>query len=364
MSESFVTQKTAAPTTKSIGSNHKSLTNPNASSPQLIKAKKTKDDSSSVTTSNSKHSNHPVASTSSHFNGKITKTKKVDNADAQDSPKKNSTKQSSDSSQTHTKTPIKHKLVDRTNDNDVAKAFSPRKTRSKVSKIPDDANDASQKAKQPNKLNIETLNKNVAALLPDAKRAKAVGKTADDPPATSATRNRRGTAKTKLKLPQLDGAHDIDEKKGKAKAKAKPRPKPKQDDSNSDSDFESVPQKIVRPKVAAVKVTKKTVPVKTKKLDNRVFSTDDENDTDTNTIKMNFWVEAYAEKEKKWIAIDPVKKKVDCIDYVRVSEVLQMNTVNVAMVRLNCYSSLFHRNMHPNRSSMSWLGTMTTQLEM
>lgn len=199
--------------------------------------------------------------------------------------------------------PIKHKLVDRTNDN--------------------------------------------VALLPDAKRAKARGNTGDVTSTADqlGNTNQREMAEMKLKSPQLDGANDIVDKKNKSKANAKSRSKPK-DDSNSDSDFEAVPQKRIRPKVTPakpVKSTKKSA-AKPTKIDNRVFSTDDENDVvnDTNTIKMNFWVEAYAEKEKKWITIDPVKKKVDCIDYVRVSDFVRLYNFSSKWLSMTtCHSKSF-----------------------
>lgn len=363
MTASFVTENTQLPTTKAT--EHKSSASPST------KAKKSND---STATNGVKHAEHPLPSTSPRVSDKATKKKNVGNADAtasmsQTSPKKSSTKQSHDTLPSLTGTPIKHKLADRTNGNDVAKPFSPRKTRSRVSKIAadliaqsHDSTDAidKKKIKLPKKLNMDTLNINVAALLPGAKPPKPAQQTivkdsntngSDEPAATDrlvdVNRNRaknssrrpptrtglkqqyqdsmesEGTAATgrglkKLKLPQLDGAHDTDGDK-KGKAKAKPRPKPK-DDANSDSDFE-VPTKRIRPKVTPPPKPKNKLLARAKKIDNRVFSTDEENDFEVNTMKMNFWVEAYAEQEKKWIVIDPVHKKVDNVDYVRVSVV-------------------------------------------
>lgn len=425
MSESFVTKNTATSTAKSADGNHKSSHEHSSSQSPSTKTKKPKD---SDTINGLKHTEHPVANTSPRVNGKKTKAKIVGNAEAttsisQDSPKKSSTK-------TLAGVPIKHKLPDQTNGNDVTKPFSPRKTRSKMSKAPtepaaaaagvgnvkaktklmlpqsDDANDVNEKkkAKQPKKLNIKTLNINVAALLPGAKPANSKKKAdgedeidSNDIPVTERladlNRNRaknlslrpptragrkqhsameceepsiaaigsglKAKAKAKLKLPQLDGANDINDKKSKAKIKAKSRPKPK-GDSNSDSDFEPVPQKRVRPKVTPPKLVNKHL-ARAKKIDNRVFSTDEENDADAdadaNTIKMNFWVEAYAEKEKRWITIDPVKKKVDSVDYVRVSHFV---------LEIQCHNGkhfieilLFYRNMRRSRLFMSLLGTMT-----
>lgn len=347
MSESFVADKTKLPTAKP--SELKPSQSPSTKVKQL------------------KDSEHPAPSTSPRVNGKAAKTKNIGNADAatsasQNSPKKSSTKQS----QTLTGTPIKIKLAERTNGNDVAMPFSPRKTRSKVGKLSTNMLPQSQdsidsidkkKAKVPKKLNVDTLNINVAALLPGAKPAKPAKANmngSDEPTATErlvdVNRNRAknvsrrpptrtglkrqyqdsldneasGEGLKKIKLPQLDGAHDTaGDKKSKAKAKttkAKPRPKAT-DDANSDSDFEPAPTKRIRPKVTPPpkKPANKLV-ARAKKIDNRVFSTDEEDVFEVvNTTKMNFWVEAYAEQEKKWITIDPVHKKVDNVDYVRVS---------------------------------------------
>lgn len=361
MSEKFVAEQLAEPRMKSTNSNHK---HHESQSPSTT-SKRPKAGHSSDTVNSLKQSGLAVASTSPRVNGKNTKTKEIGNADAttsihRDSPKKgSSTNPSSDSPQKLSGTPVKHKLADRTNGNDVAKAFSPRKTRSKVSQIPTDTAAGGkaktklmlpQSAGKLKKSNIETLNINVAALLAGAKRANPVEETDgnngfgyDDIPPTERLvdlnrnrakhlsrrpPNRAGQkqgddglkANVKLKLPQLDGANDVNNKKAKAKTKAESRPKPK-DDSNSDSDFEPAPQKRVCPKITPVKPVNKNL-AKAKKIDNRVFSTDEEHvdDADANTLKMNFWVEAYAEKEKKWITIDPAKKKVDCADYVRVRD--------------------------------------------
>lgn len=131
--------------------------------------------------------------------------------------------------------------------------------------------------------------------------------------AQAAAKATAGTSKPKVtfKLPQLDGAHEVTQK-DKKKIKAK---KPRSDDGScSDSDFEPSPPKRVRP--AAKPAQKLVAKVK---IDRRVFSTDEEEHIESNTNSMNFWVEAYAEKEKKWIVIDPIKKKVDCVDHTRVS---------------------------------------------
>lgn len=281
MSESFVAKSTAEPTPKRADNSQKSPHKHSSPSPSpSSKTKKSKhtqpDDKSNV--SNQKDEKI--------LNGKRTKAKEIGNT----ASTKNSSKKSNanDSNQLNG-TPAKHKLVERTNSNEAPnkdkntnsikesvsteKAFSPRKTRSKASKI--------------------------------VEAAAGV------------------KAKSKLRLPQLDGAHDdepTDKKRTTAKTKAKSRKK-QDEESNSDSDFAPTPQKRIRAKITPQKPVNKAL-ARTKRLDCRVFSTDDENDPDANTVKMNFWVEAYAEKEKKWIAIDPVKRKVDSVEHVRVSGIL------------------------------------------
>lgn len=186
-----------------------------------------------------------------------------------DGSPKTGSKHSNESSRTLTGTPVKNKLIERTNSSNVLNAaqakmrkvastvtvFSPRKTRSKTSKA------------------------DVA----------------------------------KPKIPQLDGAHDaVKSKKKTTKSRGK--------DEDEDSEYDS-PPKHSRKQVA----TQKVDPKASAKIDRRVFSSDDEKaatatDADTNTDRMNFWIEAYAEKEKKWVSIDPVKKKVDCVEHIRVSK--------------------------------------------
>lgn len=60
----------------------------------------------------------------------------------------------------------------------------------------------------------------------------------------------------------------------------------------------------------------------------RVISSDKGSDADLNTEHMDFWVECYAEKEKKWIVIDPVEMKVNCEDHIRVGFILYVHIVN------------------------------------
>lgn len=291
MSESFVAKETAAPATKSSSSSQKSTHKHTSQSPSTSKSKKQKD-SQEENKHSSKHEQH------TNSNDKSTKVKEIGNAaSSQESPTKSSSTQSV--KVTHSNgTVTKHKLVERTNSIEVSK----------------------NRPKDTNKESVKASISNEKAFSPRKTRSKA-SKIADVAATTK--------AKTKLKLPQLDGAHDDDQptkKRAKAKASAKSRAVINVKDSGSDdSDFAPTPQKRVRAKITPQKPVNKAL-VKAKQHDRRVFSTDDENDADVNTVKMNFWVEAYAEKEKKWIVIDPVKRKVDCVDHVRVSEI---NTFNI-----------------------------------
>lgn len=139
-------------------------------------------------------------------------------------------------------------------------------------------------------------------------------------------------ARLRLKLPQLDGANDV--KKATNKRTKSNAITVKAEESNSDSDFAPSPPKRSRPKVDLNKSAAKSKAIASRRsrsttkrntsIDRRILSSDDEEQDSiedsaaNNTNNMNFWVEAYAEKEKKWIAIDPVKKKVDAIDFIRV----------------------------------------------
>lgn len=139
-------------------------------------------------------------------------------------------------------------------------------------------------------------------------------------------------ARLRLKLPQLDGANDV--KKGTNKRTKSNATTVKAEESNSDSDFAPSPPKRSRPKVdlnksaakskAKASRRSKSTTKRNTSIDRRILSSDDEEQDSiedgisNNTNNMNFWVEAYAEKEKKWIPIDPVKKKVDAIDFIRV----------------------------------------------
>lgn len=273
MSESFIERNTAEPTQSSSSKN-------SPKSPLII-SKKAKIESSSNNLSNSNHQISPKLSSNVK---KATKLKEIDNAvpsTSQSKSKRANTKQSIESNQMLIGTPIKNKLIERTNSIDIP----------------------SNRLK-----NKSAAESKVSTFSPRKTRSKSVMN--GDTTATIASK-----VKSKLKLPQLDGADDIPQK---AKKRTKVKAQPKKDDgSNSDSDFAPSPPKRIRTKTTMAKPVNKLLN-KAKQIDRRVFSTDEEFEEDLNTVHMNFWVEAYAEKEKKWITIDPVKKKVDCMDYVKV----------------------------------------------
>lgn len=281
MAQSFIEEKTAEPTSKR-GQEKSSTNSKHSSHSSPSKSKKLE----SNHTSNK--SNQTVAN-SPKYNGKMTKSNENGNAaPSQGNSKKQS--QTVKTSQVIIGTPTKHKLVERTNNSPVVKS-----------------NAAAVKDKQTKKAIAVTT---MTTYSPRKTRSKST-RNAEASDVSKAN-------KTKLKMPQLDGADDVPlGKRAKTKAKAKSRPK-QSDDSNSDSDFAPTPPKRVRAKIATQKPVNKSL-VRAKQIDRRVFSTDEEIEDDSTANRMNFWVEAYAEKEKKWVVIDPVKKKVDCVDHVRVS---------------------------------------------
>lgn len=143
---------------------------------------------------------------------------------------------------------------------------------------------------------------------------------------------KRGRTKSRLclKVPQMDGASEklpakksADSKKMSGRAKT-----PYRKSSDSDSDFAPVPPKRVRSKATkpsepATKPESKVLDA-VKRTDLRVLSTEDDDDAKrmrkaTKITAMDTWIEAYNEKDKKWIVIDPVKNKVDAIDHIRVN---------------------------------------------
>lgn len=83
--------------------------------------------------------------------------------------------------------------------------------------------------------------------------------------------------------------------------------------SLSDDDFQPS-----RSKKAAVHAKLDAV----KRTDRRVMSTDNEHDTNvvvSTKIKSDYWIEVFSEEDEKWITIDAIKGKVDCVDDIRVS---------------------------------------------
>lgn len=283
MSQSFIERNTAEPTSQG---SHKKSSSITKDSPHSSPSKSKK--AESTHSSNKTNQYTPM---SPKINGKVPKSNENGNA----APSPSNSKKHSQSvkpSQVLVGTPTKHRLVERTNGTDVSSNAA-----------------AALKDKQAKKIIVTATTTTTHS--PRKTRSKSARN--GEVPQTS-------KAKTKLKLPQLDGADDIPQKK-KTTARAKAKPQPKYDDgSNSDSDFAPSPPKRVRAKITPQKPVNKTL-ARAKQIDRRVFSTDEEVEEDTSATRMNFWVEAYAEKEKKWIVIDPVKKKVDCVDHVRVSEI-------------------------------------------
>lgn len=221
--------------------------------------------------------------------------------------------------------------------------FSPRKTRSRVQR---DANPATTSGQVSGELH--------------SKSDKKPGRT---------------KSRMCLKVPQMDGASDkLPSKSGVNSKKAKEaarRSRKKDTDSDSDSDFAPSP-----PKRAGSKATSSTHFVQTKKpkpkaleavkrIDLRVLSADEDDSDGRKTSKttkltiLDTWVEAYNEKDKKWIVIDPVKNKVDAVDHIRVR-----NSFNNS---LNCSNqitfdlSIFYRNLYRSQLFMRLPGTMTVQ---
>lgn len=282
MSREFIEKNTAEPMTPK---RKRETASPLPQSP-ATKPKKAKTEPSNSQPSGSQRINNH--SPKIIANGKRAMSKEIDIAvSPKVKSKKKHTNQNDEPSQVLVGTPIKHKVIQRTNsaaappnlarlkgiqskDETKAAPFSPRKTRSKSSQ-------------------------------------------------SNETTNHTSKAKLKLKLPQLDGADDI---ATKDKKRTKTKVRSKQDDSSEDSDFAPAPPKRIRTKTAPQKPVNKLLS-KAKQVDRRVFSTDEETEEDKNTVRMNFWVEAYAEKEKKWVVIDPVKKKVDSVEYVKVSRIFE-----------------------------------------
>lgn len=171
-----------------------------------------------------------------------------------------------------------------------APAYSPRKTRSRAQR---DGNVASTSTAANGTQNSTTVEKSV-----------------------------RPRSRLCLKLPQMDGASD------KLPSKKKKTTETANKTDNSDSDFAPSPPKRVRPKMTSTHFAQtkpKSKALETvKRIDLRVLSTDDDDEDETRTVRatkitaMDTWVEAYNEKDKKWIVIDPVKNKVDAVDHIRV----------------------------------------------
>lgn len=294
MSQSFIEKSTAEPTRRAQISQSSPQKNSSSQSPST-KSKVQKDDKSKSVKETASKSTKEVTLSKKEVHkdavinsppSKKSKSKEIDNAVAAKDTKSNkNTKQSSDkkSNQALNGTPMENKLVERTNSNGI------------LPNVP--------KSKQETVVKAATVTDTFSPRKTRSRAAKNVIVT-----------DAQVKAKPKLKLPQFDGANDIPKENKKSKAKTRAKPK----DLSSDDDFDPVPVKKVRNKITPQKIENKHLS-KAKQIDRRVFSTDEECDEELNTNRMNFWVEAYSEAEKKWVVIDPVKKKVDCPEHVRVS---------------------------------------------
>lgn len=264
-----------------------------------------RDHSQSSSSSSTKH-NHSSKNTTKHLESSKSSSKEI----SRDKTTKNSTK----SQVTHLKAEKKK-----------AEEPLPNVTPPKIAK----KSNSSSKHQE-----IEKISSNTPK--PSPRKTRLRSKTMEVKPSTSAAfaqkknyaedigseTNKR--PRLRLKIPQMDGGHDMDKRQKRKKLVVKMSES--SDESSSCSDFEPVSPKRNRPKVnldrsrsrSSSRSKSKNVSNRKKSIDRRVFSTDDEAEVEENTNRMDFWVEAYAEKEKKWVAIDPAKKKVDCVDFVRV----------------------------------------------
>lgn len=133
-------------------------------------------------------------------------------------------------------------------------------------------------------------------------------------------------------LPQLDGSDDLPRpvRKRPNLALLKTNTTSANSEDSADSDYISpTPRKKPTPNVAANKLPKKAAhkvleQVKSDdKRDRRLLSTDvdeeDEAKPKRNDKAVDIWVEVYSEAEEQWMAVDLFKKKVHCIDAIRVS---------------------------------------------
>lgn len=134
--------------------------------------------------------------------------------------------------------------------------------------------------------------------------------------------NVQKVALSKLKKPsQLDGADDLPKKSKpnlvKLKEAKKTMKKSRKHTSSDDSDFCSSPKKKL--KIPLQNKTIANIKETNKRLDNRLLSTDNEDDSKPQKKKsMDIWVEVYAETEEKWMCLDLFKLKIHCVDVIRV----------------------------------------------
>lgn len=144
--------------------------------------------------------------------------------------------------------------------------------------------------------------------------------------------------KNTYKIPQLDGNDDIKPKNvrkrklylpnndnGAANIKNVPTKKLKITETkqnliphtdSDDSDFK--PSTSTKRMIKPINATKSKNVNKNKTIDNRLLSTDDDEENKKKKQGMDYWIEVYAEKEKKWVTINLFTTKVDNVDDIRV----------------------------------------------
>lgn len=237
-------------------------------------------------------------------------------------------------------TPTKIRVLEQPNSNSTTFAGKNKNTVSKAAKgSTSNAQEVTSQLFSPMKTRSHrNIEKNINAKAEVDKKQSNKGKTQVSDAASAAK-------KVKFKVPQIDGANNDEPRKAakpKRSAKASSSKKNVVDADSSDSDFAPSPPKRIKSKPNETKSKhfakkgkrRSSSLDKSKRqavIDKRVFSTDDENDEKSNTEALDFWVEAYSEKEKKWITIDPTKKKVGVIDHVRVSKTCHITDIKIIM---------------------------------
>lgn len=167
----------------------------------------------------------------------------------------------------------------------------------------------------------------------DATEASTSGQANEKHHSKSGEKSARTKERLCTKVPQMDGASDkLTSKSATSSKKAKVttmKSHTQSSDDSDDSDFAPSPPKRIRAKATSAhfvqpKKPKSKVLEAVKRVDLRVLSTDDDDEDVSKTLKttkitaLDTWIEAYNEKDKKWIVIDPVRNKVDAVEHIRV----------------------------------------------